>query len=72
MHYFEVFWGKPLPQVIADLQLIGTPAYFPVHAITLTKSSRDANAEDRFLATAKHDLEPAWTPVIERRRTAAK
>ena len=71
-HYFEVFWGKPLAQVIADLQLIGTPAYFPVHAITLTKSSRDANAEDRFLASAKHDLEPAWTPVIERRRTAAK
>lgn len=71
-HYFEVFWGKPLPQVIADLQLIGTPAYFPVHAVTVTKSSRDANAEDRFLATAKHDLEPAWTPVIERRRTAAK
>ncbi len=71
-HYFEVFWGKPLVQVIADLQVMGTPAYFPVHAVSLIKSSRDATAEERFLATAKHELEPSWAPVIERRRTAAK
>ena len=72
MHYFEVFWGKPLSQVIADLQVIGTPAYFVVHSVALTKASRDANAEERFLATAKRDLEPSWTPVIERRPTASK
>ena len=71
-HYFEVFWGKPLVQVIADLQVMGTPAYFPVHAVSLLKSRRDSTAEERFLATAKHELEPSWAPVIERRRTAAK
>ena len=36
-HYFEVFWGKPLVQVIADLQVMGTPAYFPVHAVQLSQ-----------------------------------
>lgn len=71
-HYFEVFWGKSLAQVIADLQILGTPAYFPVHAVRLTKSSRDANAEEQFLATANRDLEPSWKALIERRRTAAK
>ena len=30
-HYFEAFWGKPLANVIADLQVLGTPAYFAVH-----------------------------------------
>jgi hypothetical protein len=58
--------------VIADLEVMGTPAYFPVHAVKLIKSSRDAAAEERFLATAKHELEASWAPVIERRRTAAK
>ena len=72
MHYFEVFWGKPLAQVIADLHLIGTPAYFPAHAIALTKSTRDARAEEQFLLTAKRDLELSWTPILERRRTATK
>lgn len=71
-HYFGVFWGKSLAQVIADLQLIGTPANFPVHAVALTKASRDANAEQRFLAAAKRDLEPSWIPLIERRQTASK
>lgn len=71
-HYFEAFWGKPLAQVIADLQLIGTPAYFAVHSVTLKKASRDARAEEQFLATAKRDLEPSWTPILERRRTATK
>ncbi|WHZ24865.1 MAG: hypothetical protein OJF47_003977 [Nitrospira sp.] len=71
-HYFEVFWGKPLAQVVADLQAIGTPAYFAAHTVGVTKADRDAVAEERFLATAKRDLEPSWTPLIERRRTAAK
>jgi len=71
-HYFEVFWGKPLAQVIADLQMIGTPAYFAVHTVNAKQGSRDVNAEERFLAAAKRDLEPAWGPVIERRRTAVK
>ncbi len=71
-HYFEVFWGKPLAQVVADFQVLGTPAYFAVHSVTLTKASRDANAQEHFLASAKRDLEPSWTPVIERRRTTAK
>jgi hypothetical protein len=72
LHYFEAFWGKPLTQVMAELQLIGTPAYFPVHTVTLTKSTRDARAEEQFLLTAKRDLEPGWTPLLERRRTATK
>lgn len=71
-HYFEVFWGKPLAQVIADLQLIGTPAYFPVHAVSVKQGSRDAAAEERFLTAAKRDLEPSWAPMIERRRTSAQ
>jgi hypothetical protein len=71
-HYFEAFWGKPLAQVIAELQMIGTPAYFAVHTVSVKQGSRDAAAEERFLAAAKRDLEPAWAPVIERRRTAAK
>lgn len=71
-HYFETFWGKPLAQVVADFQVIGTPAYFAVHTVGVTKAYRDASAEERFLATAKRDLEPSWTPLIERRRTAAK
>ena len=72
MHYFEVFWGKPLAQVIADFQVLGTPAYFPVHSVRLTKGSRDASVEERFLAAAKRDLEPSWAAIIEHRRTAAK
>lgn len=71
-HYFEVFWGKPLPQVIADVQLIGTPAYFPVHTVIQTNASRVADAEERFLAAAKRDLEPSWKPQIERHRTVAR
>ncbi|MCS6289948.1 MAG: hypothetical protein H8K10_13375 [Nitrospira sp.] len=71
-HYFEAFWGKPLAQVIADLQMIGTPAYFAVHTVSVKQGSRDATAEERFLSVAKRDLEPAWTPMIERRRAAAK
>lgn len=72
MHYFEVFWGKPLPQVVADLQLLGTPAYFPIHTVVHTNASRVADAEERFLAAARRDLEPSWRPMIERHRTAAK
>ncbi|MBI4001453.1 MAG: hypothetical protein HY348_06690 [Nitrospira defluvii] len=72
MHYFEVFWGKPLAQVIADFQVLGTPAYFAVHSVALTKASRDANAQEWFLSAAKRDLEPSWTPVIERRPTSVK
>ncbi len=71
-HYFETFWGKPLAQVIADIQVLGTPAYFAVHTVSAKRGSRDADAEARFLATAKHDLEPAWRPMIERHRTAAR
>ena len=50
-HYFEAFWGKPLANVIADLQVLGTPAYFAVHTVGLKRGSRDAEAESRFLAT---------------------
>ncbi|MCK6499424.1 MAG: hypothetical protein L6Q38_08090, partial [Nitrospira sp.] len=57
-HYFEVFWGKPLERVVAELQLIGTPAYFAVHAATVAKGQRDPAAEQRFLASAAQDLEP--------------
>lgn len=71
-HYFEVFWGKPLTQVIADLQILGTPAYFAVHTVSAKPGSRDADAEARFQATAKHDLEPSWAPVIDRSRALAK
>ncbi len=71
-HYFEAFWGKPLAQVIADLQVLGTPAYFAVHTVTVKRGSRDADAEARFLAAAKRDLEPSWTPVIERPRASAR
>lgn len=71
-HYFEVFWGKPLTQVIADLQVLGTPAYFAVHTVSAKRASRDAEAEARFQATAKRDLEPSWAPVIERYRGSAK
>ena len=71
-HYFEAFWGKPLAQVIADFQVLGTPAYFAVHTVSVKQGNRDANAEARFLEAAKRDLEPAWGPVIERRRLAAK
>ena len=71
-HYFETFWGKPLAQVIADLQVLGTPAYFAVHTVSVKRGSRDADAEARFQATAKRDLEPSWGPVIERSRASAK
>lgn len=71
-HYFEAFWGKPLAQVVADLQVLGTPAYFAVHTVSVKQGSRDANAEERFLAAAKRDLEPSWAPVVERRRTAVR
>jgi hypothetical protein len=71
-HYFEAFWGKPLAQVVADLQAIGTPAYFPAHTVGVAKTDRDATAEERFLAVAKRELEPGWMSLIERRRTASK
>lgn len=71
-HYFEAFWGKPLANVIADLQVLGTPAYFAVHTVGLKRGSRDAEAESRFLATAKRDLEPAWSPVIDRYRPSSR
>ncbi len=71
-HYFEVFWGKPLAHVIADLQVLGTPAYFAVHTVGVKRGSRDAESEARFLATAKRDLEPSWTPVIDRHRSTAR
>ncbi|HQR16433.1 MAG TPA: hypothetical protein PLZ37_17870 [Nitrospira sp.] len=71
-HYFEVFWGKPLAQVIADLQILGTPAYFAVHTVNVKGGSRDAEAEARFQATAKRDLEPSWASVIERARVSTK
>ena len=71
-HYFDAFWGKPLAQVIADLLMIGTPAYIAVHTVSVKQGSRDAAAEERFLAAAKRDLEPSWATVIERRRTAVK
>ena len=71
-HYFEVFWDKPLAQVIGDFEQIGTPAYFPVHAVKMVKANRDAGAEQRFLAAAKHDLEPSWRPMIERHKVTAK
>jgi hypothetical protein len=71
-HYFETFWDKPLIQVIADFEQIGTPAYFPVHAVKLAKGDRDASAEQAFLAAAKRDLEPSWKPIIERHRTLGK
>ena len=71
-HYFETFWGKPLAQVIADLQVLGTPAYFAVHTVNVKRGSREADAEARFQATAKRDLEPSWAPVIERSRASVK
>jgi hypothetical protein len=71
-HYFEMFWGKPLPDVVAELNVIGTPAYFSVHTVKLAKGRRDAISEGRFLETAKRDLEPNWAAIIDRRRTAAK
>ncbi|GAB1722744.1 MAG: hypothetical protein GDA65_09785 [Nitrospira sp. CR1.1] len=71
-HYFEAFWGKPLGQVIADLQVLGTPAYFAVHTVSVKRGSRDGEAEARFQATAKRDLEPSWAPIIERYRASAK
>ena len=52
--------------------MIGTPAYFAVHTVSVIQGSRDAAAEARFLAAAKRGLEPAWATVIERRRTAVK
>lgn len=71
-HYFEAFWGKPLAQVVADLQVLGTPAYFAVHTVGVKRGSRDVDAEARFLATAKRDLEPSWAPVIDRHRPPSR
>ena len=71
-HYFEAFWGRPLESVIADLRMVGTPAYFSVHSITLTKGSRDSAAEQRFMETARRDMEPSWGPVIDRGRAGGK
>lgn len=71
-HYFETFWGKPLSRVIADLQVLGTPAYFAVHTVGVKRGSRDADARTRFLAAAKRDLEPSWVPIIERYRPSAQ
>lgn len=71
-HYFEAFWGKPLAQVIADLQVLGTPAYFAVHTVSATRGSRESDAQTRFQATAKRDLEPSWASIIERYRASAR
>ncbi len=71
-HYFEAFWGKPLENVIADLRMVGTPAYFSVHSIRLTKGSRDSAAEQRFIETARREMEPSWAPVIERGRSGGR
>ena len=71
-HYFEVLWGKSLQQVVEDLNLIGTPAYFGFHTLGAVKGSRDARAEEQFLNTARHQLEPAWTAVIEQRLPSLK
>jgi hypothetical protein len=71
-HYFEVLWGKSLPQVVEDLNLIGTPAYFGFHTLGAVRGSRDASAEEQFLNTARHQLDPAWTAMIEQRLPALK
>ena len=71
-HYFEVLWGKSLSQVVEDLNLIGTPAYFGFHTLGAVRGSRDANAEEQFLNTARQQLDPAWAPWIDQRRPALK
>jgi hypothetical protein len=71
-HYFEVLWGKSLLEVLEDIRIIGTPAYFPVHTVTAVKASRDAAAEARFLEEARQEFEPAWIPIIDRRQTSLK
>jgi hypothetical protein len=71
-HYFEVLWGKSLIQVMEDLRIMGTPAYFPVHTISTFKASRDIAAEQEFLATAKREFDPGWAPVIDQRRISLK
>jgi hypothetical protein len=71
-HYFEVLWGKSLPQVIDDLNLIGTPAYFGFHTLGAVKGSRDARAEERFLNTTEQQFEPGWAAVIEQRRAGLR
>ncbi len=71
-HYFEVFWGKPLVRVMDDIRVIGTPAFFAVHSVVLSRGSRDAKAEERFLAAARRDLERSWIPVIERRQATVQ
>ena len=71
-HYFDVLWGKSLLQVLEDIRIIGTPAYFPVHTVTAVKSSRDPAAEAQFLRTARQEFEPGWAAVIEQRDTSLK
>jgi hypothetical protein len=71
-HYFEVLWGKSLLQVMEDVRNIGTPAYFPVHTVTAVKGSREPAAEVEFLAAAEREFDPAWAPIIERRRSSLK
>ena len=71
-HYFDVFWGKSLLQVMEDIRNIGTPAYFPVHTVTAVKASRDASAEADFLTTAHREFDPGWAAVIDQRRTSLK
>lgn len=71
-HYFEVLWGKSLLQVLEDIRIIGTPAYFPVHTVTAVRSSRDQAAEAQFLGTARREFDPGWAAVIEQRHTSLK
>ena len=71
-HYFEVFWGKSLVQVMEDIRNIGTPAYFPVHTVTAVRGSREPAAETEFLAAAGREFDPAWTAVIERRHSSLR
>lgn len=71
-HYFEVLWGKSLIEVMEDIRVIGTPAYFPVHTVTAVKGSREPAAEIEFLAAAEREFDPAWTPIIERRRSSLR
>ena len=71
-HYFEVLWGKPLQQVMEEIRIIGTPAYFPVHTVTAAQASRGPEAEEAFLGVVRKEFEPAWASVIDRRTTSLK
>jgi hypothetical protein len=71
-HYFDVFWGKSLLQVMEDMRVIGTPAYFPVHTVTAVKGSRDTAAEAEFLNTARREFDSGWAAAIDQRHTSLK